>query len=297
MGSAMDDLPVKTSLQILEEFAKDNWAALESLGEWVGVHDVDGTIVFISEAYIRSSGLKKEQIVGQRNMQFFAPEFQPMVPQIVNVVLSGNTWYGKVPLRIPDGHCFYGWVDVSPLYGGNKEIIGIVTMAFDLITGKSVDSAQGVPNQIIDRILEGFTIDTKRIITFISEKAANLIGREKSEMLGRSIFRFIAATDYDRTVKLFSFLFDNHSYQGELQFQDKEGSPRLAWVSLKPIIDKNNRVIGISQEQAMRILNAEEIEAFHKRPSKEANERVNSPLSAGAINPLMNQLLSIRKGR
>jgi PAS domain S-box-containing protein len=136
-------------LNWLENFIQAHAEVFEGIGECVTITDSDQTILFTSRSFLEASGLRKEDIIGHANNEFFTPEVLTEELKIRNrVFVDGKAWQGEVAVRYPHGRSGSGWAYVKPVFHEKGTVIGSICVMVD-IRERQQPQADGKPGLVI----------------------------------------------------------------------------------------------------------------------------------------------------
>jgi two-component system sensor histidine kinase/response regulator len=98
--------------------------AVEQSPNSVCITELDGTIRYVNDAFVRSSGFAREEAIGRKPDYLWAETMPPATYQALRTsLLSGGTWSGEFRRRQMDGSEFVELVKISPI----READGCVT--------------------------------------------------------------------------------------------------------------------------------------------------------------------------
>ncbi|MBD5657225.1 MAG: PAS domain-containing protein, partial [Candidatus Eremiobacteraeota bacterium] len=100
--------------------------------------------------------------------------------------------------------------------------------------------------RLMETAQEGiWTVDPAGCITFVNRKLAQMLGYEENELIGRSAFDFVLASERDESRE--RFLHDRlvNSAQQDRCFENKSGAPVFTICSSNPIYDKAGTCTGV----------------------------------------------------
>lgn len=99
--------------------------------------------------------------------------------------------------------------------------------------------------QIIDTAYEGvWLLDSDARTSFVNARAAELLGYSIEEMLGKSLFDFVAPEDRASAEDQMLRRFQKISEQHDFKFRRKDGTPMWALVAGSPLLDERGVAVG-----------------------------------------------------
>lgn len=117
--------------------------------------DLNGNITQVSEALCRTTGYKKEELIG-KNHNIFRHKDMPdsTFKNLWETILSGKEWRGKIKNLNKDGSYYWADSKITPIFSKNGTIKGFNALRFD-ITDKvalkelsNTDKLTQIPNRL-----------------------------------------------------------------------------------------------------------------------------------------------------
>jgi len=130
MSDAIEE-KTKTIIQLLSAFDKNVIASKT---------DLKGDITYASEAFCKTSGYSKEELIGNSHRILRDPQMPKEVfEELWETITSKKQWRGEVRNIAKDGH--YYWVDaiIMPDYNYKGELIGYNAIRHDITSQKEVE--------------------------------------------------------------------------------------------------------------------------------------------------------------
>ena len=107
--------------------------ALDQASESVVMADVDGTVRYVNPAFLRSTGLAADEVVGSSTFRMVELLDAPgLAEEVEAVVGAGEVWSGRVRSRRRDGVLMEGDMTVSPVRDDAGSIISSVAVFRDV---------------------------------------------------------------------------------------------------------------------------------------------------------------------
>lgn len=99
--------------------------------------------------------------------------------------------------------------------------------------------------QIVDTAYEGvWLVDAQAHTSFVNARTAHLLGYSAEEMLGKSLFDFMDASERADAERQMLRRFQKISEQHEFKFRRKDGSVLWAIVAASPLLDERGNAVG-----------------------------------------------------
>lgn len=112
--------------------------------------DLEGTILYVSDAFCRLTGFPREELVGRSHRIIRHPDMPDGVfEDMWKTLKSGDVWRGRIKNLKRDGGYFVAKTEIAPVTDGTGSITGYVAIRHD-ITDKEralADPLTGLPNR------------------------------------------------------------------------------------------------------------------------------------------------------
>ncbi len=128
----------------------------------ISITNVDGIIVYASDAFCNISGYSKEELIGKSHNIIRHPDMPSSLYAKMWKTLKGQkAWSGEIKNRKKNGDFYWVSVKIEPIYDGFGKVMGYQSVRFDITDKKKVeelsltDSLTGVHNRRkFDEIME-----------------------------------------------------------------------------------------------------------------------------------------------
>jgi PAS domain S-box-containing protein len=160
----------------------------------VVVTDPAGRILYWNRAAEQMSGWNAADAMGQDVAQFLPiPEARADASAVVERRAGGQSWSGEFPLRRRDGSAFSGSVSVTPVLDDAGRVMYLVGLVSDISERVALQR----------RFQSGFEsspagwayLDLDGRLSMVNDALCTILGRSKSELVGRPGYEFVAAED------------------------------------------------------------------------------------------------------
>ncbi|MFZ1376865.1 MAG: CHASE domain-containing protein [Geothrix sp.] len=99
---------------------------------------------------------------------------------------------------------------------------------------------------LIDVMGEGlWVLDGQGLTTFVNRRMAEMLGYSPADMVGRSLFEFMAEADAAQVKRSLSEPRDGHGSQQDLRFRRKDGGELWTIVTGSPVVDEDGQLVSV----------------------------------------------------
>lgn len=106
----------------------------------IQVTDITGKMIYVNPAFIKSSGYKKEELIG-KNPKIFGSGKLPRKfwDQMWQTISSGKVWFGEVEDKKKNGEPFYTQLLISPIFDKEEKITGYFGIHRDMSEKRNLE--------------------------------------------------------------------------------------------------------------------------------------------------------------
>ena len=170
----------------------------------IAITDDLGKIVYVNEEFCRISKYSENELIGQ-NHRILKSDYHPnsFYDSLWKTISNGYVWEGEIKNRAKDGSYYWVKTKIFPFLGSNGKIEKYVSIRIDItkqkvLEEKLTDSLQTIKESTKYLSLYEHspvmyrTINYDGTILDCNDNYANRFGYTKSEIIGKSIFEFVA---------------------------------------------------------------------------------------------------------
>jgi len=115
-------------------------AALEAAADMIVITDIDGTIEYVNEAFVRLTGYTKEEAVGQTPRLLKSDRQDPdFYEDLWTTILAGDVWKGTLHNRRKDGSEYPEEMTITPVPDDDRRIARFVAIKRDVTERKRAE--------------------------------------------------------------------------------------------------------------------------------------------------------------
>jgi hypothetical protein len=149
--------------QKLAAAIRDNEALLRTIQSNVlySVSDRDGTILDVNEVMCRTSGYRRDELIGKNHRIFSSGAHSPAFwAEMWATIGSGRPWRGELCDRRKDGELFWSDTVIAPFFADSGVIERYVAIRTDITASKIAGRELARERQRLDNILRGTDVGT-----------------------------------------------------------------------------------------------------------------------------------------
>ncbi|MCX6360236.1 MAG: response regulator [Armatimonadetes bacterium] len=151
-------------------------AAVDQFSESVMITEPDGSIVYANPAFERISGYTRAEVMG-RNPRIWKSGLQDarFYADLWSTLREGRTWRGRFINRRKDGSLFHEDAILSPLLGGDGQLVGYAAVKRDVTDDVLAERAQrqGQKLEALGTLAAGIAHDFNNVLQNIMTMAEN----------------------------------------------------------------------------------------------------------------------------
>jgi PAS domain S-box-containing protein len=195
---------VKDALKKSMEFSE---TVFNSINDAISVIDVnDFRIIHVNSFFLKSYGLKKEEVIGKTCYEITHKRAEPCNPpdDICPLVETLNTGKHSTVDHVhymKSGEKRYFEVSTSPIYNEKGKLINVIHVARDITERKKYEYAlkesEDKYRTLIDNSQDGIFIIQDAKIQFSNEAFARICGYRMEEIIGKYFRELVAAEDLE----------------------------------------------------------------------------------------------------
>lgn len=268
--------------QALEESEKRYRTLVETQLEAICRWKLDTTLTFVNTAYCQMVGKTKEELVGQKWIQFVPESTREEVLKTYEAAAKEKrTVTYEHEVETPDGRRWYRWVDV-PVYQENGELIEFQSVGHDITDRVMAEQrlkqseekyralVENAPSIICSIRLDGTT-------EYVNPEIEQITGYSQEEIIGNNWWDIFYPGDlYAQVEKLFNDIQNNDVHHYRMSLRTKHGDSRIIEWDSYNVYNENGSLLyinGIGIDITERVRAEEKLEEFTANLQKLVEER------------------------
>ncbi len=266
LGMIQDITEERQAREAREADSRRFHALIEHISDGITLVGSDGLVVWQSPAAQRLFGRSPEEVIGRSGLGFIHPDDALQVAESFADLISapGKTATAEFRIRHKDGS--WRWMEAVGTNLLRDPDLNALVMNYRDITERNEALEQirfqaSLLTQVRNAVI---AIDRDLRVVYWNEAAATMYGWRFAEVMGRPIVSFLVPTDDRESSKTILQEAQNGGHwEGERTMLRKDGSTFPADVSLTPLRDRNDALIGyvgVSSDVTERVQARQDLE-------------------------------------
>ncbi len=270
--SAEDITERKQVQKTLKEKEKFTEKLLNDMITFVGVLEPNGNIIFINNRPLKISGIKLENITGEKlyntSLWAYSDKVQKKIKNDIKKCASGKPVVHDIQMQTADKSLIWIEFSMHPIYNECGVVEFLIPEGRDITQRKQIEEAlkksetkfRGLIEASCDWIWE---LNSEGAYTYTSPQVENILGYTPDEIIGKTLFDLMPPEEAARVSKIVDNLKKTDSPIIALQNINlhKDGSHVVLESSAVPIFDKTGILTGyhgIDRDISIRIQHEKE---------------------------------------
>ncbi|MFE8034478.1 PAS domain-containing protein, partial [Thiohalocapsa marina] len=217
--------------------------ALDTLGAYVYVKDLDGRYTYANRLVCELFGATPEEVIGRDDAEFFDLDLSDQLKAVDRQVLETGQTLEREEINIlkETGETRTYWSIKAPLRDTQGRIVGLWGISTDISDRLTTEAKLAEYRQLIDTVLDNvdayiYMKDRDGRYLFVNPKVAQLYRRTEAEILGRTDAELFPAAVADEFRRLDERVFASGQRRasGE-QMLDEDGQLHHFWSVKLPL--------------------------------------------------------------
>ena len=106
----------------------------------IQITDLQGKMIYVNPAFVKSSGFSKEELIGKNPRIFGSGKLNKKFwDKMWQTISSGKVWFGEIEDRRKNGEPFYTQLLISPIFDKNEKVSGYFGIHRDLSEKRTLE--------------------------------------------------------------------------------------------------------------------------------------------------------------
>jgi PAS domain S-box-containing protein len=220
--------------------------ALEGATDFISVTDAENRFLYVNEAFLRTYGYAREEVLGQTPALFGAED--SMRREILERTILGG-WSGEVVNRRKDGSAMTVSLSTTPIRDAEGRSTGLLGVARDISERKQAQETAGRYRALVESSEDAIiSLSPDGTIETWNAGAEHLYGYRGDEAIGRPYAMVVPPEDASELGIILEGLRRGHRIEHFETERLRKGGARISVsVTASPIRDDGGRVVGMSE--------------------------------------------------
>ena len=209
----------------------------------------DSEFRYTNPAMSRLTGYAPQELIGRNVWSLIHPEFRELIQERVAAWQRGDSVPARSEFKILTKSGEARWVNADSTFIEFDGCPAALTIAFDSTEHKLAEEALNASEEryrnIVETAQEGiWMVDAQAKTTYVNQRLAQMFGCTRDEMLGLSVFEFVADAARQEARVLLERGRQGTKGHYDFRFVRKDGSDLWTIVSTTPLFDGEGRFAG-----------------------------------------------------
>jgi PAS domain S-box-containing protein len=210
--------------------------AIKGIAECVSITSLEGKVIFVNDAFVKTYGYSKEEIIG-RSINIVRSINNPpdINKQIIEQTNKGG-WQGEILNRSKDGREFPVQLSTSMLKNEKGTIVAQIGIASDITERKKAEAALKQSEKRYQDLYDSapdmyFSISSDGLVKSVNKFGAEYLGFSIDEIIGREIWGLVHKDDIPLVKDRIEEIFSRKIESANLEFRKVRKDGSIIWVN------------------------------------------------------------------
>lgn len=210
--------------------------AIKGISECVSITDLDGKFIFINDAFERTYGYSKAEVLG-KTINFIRSGNNPsgLNDEISELTKKGG-WQGELKNRTKNGMEFPVYLSTSILKNEKGEPIAHIGIASDITERKKAEEAVKQSEKRFQDLYDSapdmyFSITPTGKVKSVNKFGADYLGYSENDLIGQEVWKVVHPEDREIVIDRITEIFSRKLESAKLEFRKKRKDGSIIWVN------------------------------------------------------------------
>lgn len=225
--------------------------------------DKNGIITYVNDAFIKISGYKEEELLGQHHniVRHDDVDKETYVDLWNTIKIKKKTWSGKIKNKTKSGDAYYVNAVITPILDENGEILEYMALR-SLITDselakeyykkqysissdkfEDIFSLSKIYENALDQSNIIMRLDLNKNITYINDEFKKITGYKEEDLLHKSYLNLNYIGDDTILSEMWNEVENGNIWKGTISNKAKDGKIYYSLTTLVPLKNKDNKIL------------------------------------------------------
>ncbi|MCY0109461.1 PAS domain-containing methyl-accepting chemotaxis protein [Pseudomonas monsensis] len=238
----------QSALNDLQHTITEQNGLLEAIDRSMAVieFDLDGVVLTANDNFLKTTGYRADQVIGQPHRQFCTPEFgrSAQYTELWSRLKNGQFQSGTFERVNSQGQPIWLEANYNPIKDASGRVVKVVKYAMDVTTKVQQESEANAKLQAIDRAMAVIEFDLEGGILTANQNFLTRMGYTLAELKGKH-HRLFCRADLVNSSAYEDFwrrLNQGELFQGQFERVDKRGQTVWLEANYNPVYDASGRL-------------------------------------------------------
>lgn len=222
--------------------------AVRSISECVSITDLQGRLIFVNDAFERTYGYSKGEVIGKPIDIVRAGSVTPQMNREIIEKTNLDSWQGEIQNVTKSGREFPVFLSTAVLRNDKGETVAHIGIATDITERKKSEQALKDSERRFQDLYDSapdmyFSVLPGGIVKSVNKSGAEYLGYDVNELIGRDIWFLVHPHDMDMVKSTVNGIFTNKESTSKLEFRKVRKDGTTIWISesTRLILDENGQ--------------------------------------------------------
>ncbi len=210
--------------------------AVKGISECVSITDLNNRLIFINDAFERTYGFSKEEIIGKAINIIRSPNNPPGINEAIIKGTEKGGWQGELLNRTKEGREFPVYLSTSLLKNDKGETIASIGVASDIterkISERAIRESEKRYQDLYDSAPDMyFSVTPEGLVKSVNRSGAEYLGYSLEELIAQEVWKVVHPDDLRMVKSRISEIFNKKLENANLEFRKVKKDGTSIWVN------------------------------------------------------------------